>query len=131
MARFNAGAVFVHGAAQKMDPVGRDLGMEQTYVFNKEKALEVLSAGMVHSTVAYTRELANKYPYLDGESARLGVDDFTIFIPMALDGIKFDYIPMPLCVYRVNEFGITAVRKPEEVVDFKKKFVEGLMTVAK
>ena len=126
VSRFEKGAVFVHGAAHKMDPVGRDLGMEETDVFNKEKALERLSAGMVHSTVAYSKELAASYPYLEGEPARLGVDDFTIIIPMALAGIKFDYIPTPLSIYRVNEFGVTAIRNPEEVVKFKKDFVEGL-----
>ena len=58
VAKFKAGSVLVHGAAYKTDAVGRDLGMEQTDVFNKEKALEVLSAGIVHSTVAYSKDLA-------------------------------------------------------------------------
>ena len=107
-----------------MDVVGRDRGMVQTDVFNREKAIESLSAGIVHSTVAYSKDLANRYPYLEGEPARLGVDDFTIFMPMAFDGVKFDYIPSPLSAYRVNEFGITAKRDNEEVVRFKKGFLE-------
>lgn len=124
VAKFEAGSVFVHGAAHEMDVVGRDRGMVQTDVFNREKAIESLSAGIVHSTVAYSKDLANRYPYLEGEPARLGVDDFTIFMPMAFDGVKFDYIPSPLSAYRVNEFGITAKRDNEEVVRFKKGFLE-------
>lgn len=124
--KFKKGSVFIHGAAHKMDTVGRDLGFEITDVFNKAKALEVLSVGMVHSTVAYLKDLSNRYPYLEGEAARLGVDDFTIFIQMALDGVKFDYVQTPLAAYRINDFGITAHRDPTEVVKFKKEFVESL-----
>ena len=126
--KFKEGSVFVHGAAHKMDCLGLDLGMETTDVFNLVKAKEVLSAGMVHSTCAYSKELAAKYPYLDGEAAKLGVDDFTIILPMALDGVRFDYIPQPLCVYRINDFGITATRDPAETVAFKRQFLEKLCT---
>ena len=130
VAKFKAGAQFVHGAAHKMDPVGRDLGMVESDVFNRDKAVEILSAGIVHSTVAYSKEIANRYPYLAGEPARLGVDDFTIFMPMAFDGVKFDYIPSPLAAYRVNEFGVTATRDSKEVMEFKAGFLKGLQVPA-
>lgn len=126
VARFKAGAVFVHGAAHKIDAVGRDYGPASTDVFNLHKAIESLSAGMIHSTVAYSRDLAARYPYLEGEPARLGVDDFTIILPMALDGVKFDYIDSPISAYRTNEFGVTATRERDEVVAFKKGFVDAL-----
>jgi glycosyltransferase involved in cell wall biosynthesis len=130
VAKFEAGSVFVHGACHEMDAVGRDRGMVQTDVFNKEKAIETLSCGIVHSTVAYSKDLAKRYPYLLGEPARLGVDDFTIFLPMAIDGVKFDYIPSPLAAYRVNEFGVTQTRDSEEVVKFKRGFVDALKVAA-
>lgn len=128
--RFKNGAQFVHGAAHEMDAVGRDRGIVPSDIFNLDKAIENLSAGIVHSTVAYSKELAMKYPYLEGEPARLGIDDFTIFLPMALDGVKFEYIPAALCGYRTNEFGITQNRDTEEVVKFKKGFIEALRGVA-
>lgn len=130
VARFKAGSVFVHGAAHKTDAVGRDKGMMETDVFNLDKAVSALSAGIVHSTVAYSKELALKYPYLEGDPARLGVDDFTVFMMMAFDGVKFDYIASPLAAYRLNEFGITNKRDDEEVVNFKKGFIDGLKVAA-
>lgn len=130
VAKFKSGAEFVHGAAYMMDAVGRDLGMVETDVFSLEKATANLSAGIVHSTVAYSRELAHKYPYLEGEPARLGVDDFTIFMPMAFDGVKFSYTPTPLAAYRVNEHGIMAKRDNADVVEFKKGFVKAYDKVA-
>jgi len=129
VARFQAGAVFVHGAAYQTDAVGRDGGLAPTDVFNKEKAIEKLTAGIVHSTVAYTKEIANRYKYQEGEPARLGVDDFALFMQMAVDGVKFDYIPAALAAYRVNEFGITSTRNPEEVEKFKRGYVDGLLAV--
>ncbi len=126
VARFESGASLVHGAAQRIDAVGRNRGMAPSDVFNLDKSLASLSAGIIHSTVAYSRDIAKRYPYLDGEPARLGVDDFTILIPMALDGVKFDYIASALSAYRTNEFGVTATRDNAEVVAFKKGFVDAL-----
>ena len=125
-----ANNLLIHGGAYKTDAVGRDGGLAPTDVFNKEKALETLTAGIIHSTVAYSKELAMRYPYQEGEPARLGVDDFTLFMTMALDGVKFDYIPSALAAYRVNEFGITNTRNAEEVEKFKRGYVEGLLAVA-
>lgn len=129
VARFEAGSVFVHGAAHEMDAVGRDRGMVPTDVFNLDKALEALTAGIVHSTVAYSKDLANRFSYQGGEVARLGVDDFTLFMNMALNGVKFDYIASPLAAYRINENGITAKRNEEEVRNFKKGYIDALRGV--
>lgn len=130
IAKFKAGAVFVHGAAHRMDAVGRDLGMMETDVFNRDNAVGRLSAGIVHSTVAYSADLAKRYPYQDGEPNRLGVDDFTLFMSMAFDGVKFEYIPSPLAAYRINEFGVSAKRDNAEVQSFKKGFMETLKVAA-
>ena len=130
VAKFKAGSVFVHGAAHEMDAVGRDRGMVPTDVFSLDKALEGLTAGIVHSTVAYSKTLAQRFPYQDGDIARLGVDDFTLFMTMALNGVKFDYIDSPLSAYRINENGITAKRNEEEVRKFKKAYIDALRGVA-
>lgn len=124
LAKFKAGAVFVHGAAHRMDPVGRDLGMMPTDVFSKAKAIETLTNGIVHSTVAYKKDFAMRYLYQGGDVARLGIDDWACFLTAAMDGVKFDYIPSPLCAYREG-VGITAVRDEAEVLKFKKAWMEG------
>jgi glycosyltransferase involved in cell wall biosynthesis len=127
--KFKAGAMFVHGAAHRMDPVGRDLGMMPTDVFNKEKALETLTNGIVHSSVAYTKEFAMKYTYQAGDVARLGLDDWACFLGAALDGVRFEYVPVPLCAYR-DGVGITAVRSESEVTAFKKSYAEAFTAKA-
>jgi glycosyltransferase involved in cell wall biosynthesis len=130
VAKFKAGAEFVHGGAYLMGVTGTDLGMVETDVFNRDKAADNLSAGIVHSTVAYSRALAARYPYLEGEPARLGVDDFTIFLPMAFDGVRFVFIPAPLAAYRQNENGIMAKRDNAEVIEFKRGFLKAYEKVA-
>lgn len=127
--KFKDRVQFVHGAAHRMDAVGRDLGMMPTDVFNKEKALESLTNGIVHSSVAYTKDFAKKYPYPTGEVARLGLDDWACFLGAALDGVKFEYTPAALCVYREG-VGISSTRKEEEVLAAKKTYLEGLTAKA-
>jgi glycosyltransferase involved in cell wall biosynthesis len=124
LAKFKAGAEFVHGAAHRMDPVGRDLGMMPTDVFNKEKAIETLTNGIVHSSVAYTKDFAKRFPYQGGEVARLGIDDWACFMTAAMEGVKFDYVPSPLCAYREG-VGISHSRDEGEVKRFKTAYMEG------
>lgn len=124
-AKFKAGAVFVHGGADVMDAVGKKLGVEHTDVFNKAKALETGLNGIVHSTVAYTKDLAMKYPYAGGEIARLGLDDWEFQIRLAMDGVKFDYTPSILASYRMGD-GVSTTRDPEEVKKFKGGYLSAL-----
>lgn len=126
LAKFKAGADVVHGAAHMMDPVGRDLGLMPTDVFNLQRAIESKTAGVVHSTLAYRREIALKNPYQGGDVARLGVDDFCLVMSLASQGLKFDYIPTPISAYRTNPHGITSTRNQEDVEAFKKGYIESL-----
>lgn len=126
VAKFTDGVQFVHGAAHKMDPVGRDLGLMPTDVFNKEKALETMTNGIVHSSVAYTKEFAAKYKYPSGELAKLGLDDWACFLTAAMDGVKFEYTPAALCVYRYG-VGIESARNMDEVMKAKKAYLAGFL----
>jgi len=123
---FERGAHFLYGSAVPMDTCGRYGAEIWADTFDKQKALDTLSCHIVHSTVAYSREFAEKYPYLEGEPARLGVDDFTQQIRAALDGVRFDFVPQVLSAYRVLGSSITARRNNDEVIKFKREFVEGL-----
>jgi glycosyltransferase involved in cell wall biosynthesis len=124
--KFKDGAEFVHGAAHMMDAVGRDLGMMETDVFNKDKAIKSLTNGIVHSSVAMTKKLALEYPYSSGDFARLGIDDWKQQTDLYMAGVKFEYISAPLCAYRAG-VGISATRDNEEV----RKFKEGYLSAFK
>ena len=124
--KFGKGVEYLYGSAVQIDACGRSLGEIRADVFSKEKMLETLSSHIVHSTVSYRKWFAEKYPYLEGEAARLGVDDITQQARAALDGVKFDFVPNILSAYRLLNQGVTAQRNPEEVVKFKKEFMESL-----
>ncbi len=121
-AKIKAGSVFVHGACHRMEALGHSLGEMPADVFNKDKALSELTNGIVHSTVGYTKDFAAKYPYQDGDVARLGLDDWACFLTAAMDGVRFDFIPTPLGAYRVGD-GISLTRSESEVRKFKEGFV--------
>ena len=123
--RFSSGAVFVHGSAYIMDTFGRNLGMMGTEVFKEELARESLTNGIVHSTVAMSKELALEYPYADGLASRLGCDDWEQQTWMASKGVKFEYIPSPLCAYR-SGVGISSERSEDEVKKYKQDFLAAL-----
>lgn len=127
--RFEAGSVFVHGAANRMDAVGRDLGMMPTDVFNRERAIEKMTNGIVHSTVGYLKSFAEKYPYPGGDAAKLGLDDWACFISAALDGVKFDYIPHALAAYR-DGIGISSNRDEADVRKFKEGYLSQFRVAA-
>lgn len=127
--KFKDGATFVHGAAHRMDAVRRDLGLMPTDVFDKKKALETLTNGIVHSSCAYTKAFAEKYPYPEGEAAALGLDDWACFITAAIDGVKFTYIPTPILAYREG-IGISSNRDEKKVKEYKTSFLESLKVPA-
>lgn len=132
------GADFVYGSFDVMNLIGGLLGESTADVWNKEKALkddpENISRSflnyMGHSTCAYTKEIAKKYPYPEGEASRLGLDDWAMQIQLALDGVKMDFIPQKVSVYRDIESGVSKKRDKREVYNFKKSFLERLKVPA-
>lgn len=123
---FGKGCEFFYGSAVTMDACGRALGELRADVFDKEKALERKVNGIVHSSVAYSRRFAQRFPYREGEADRLGVDDWGQQIEAAVSGIKFDFTPQIICAYRILESGISSQRDPKEVAKFKDTFLDSL-----
>lgn len=117
---------YVYGAATVIDAVGRPLQIAQPDVFDKEKALKTLENRIVHSTAAYTRDFAAKFPYRGDEIAKLGVDDWAQQIEAKLSGAVFDFVPQKLCCYRILDSQITKKRDPEAVKKTKQAFLESL-----
>ena len=124
--RFNCGAQFVYGSAYVMDAVGRKLTEVIAQPFDKIRALEEQVNSIVHSTTAYTKKLAMRFPYRDGEPARLGVDDWLQQTEMLFAGIKFTHISEHIAAYRVLEGSVSNTRNEEEVKRFKQATLEAL-----
>lgn len=115
-----------YGGAVVMDALGNALNEIPGKPVNFEEAVKTKQNGIVHSSLAYTKELALKYPYADGKISDLGLDDWHQQIRMLADGVKFDYIPDTICAYRVHGQAITKTRDPKAVEAVKDEVLEGL-----
>jgi glycosyltransferase involved in cell wall biosynthesis len=119
---------FVHGMAEHIDCLGNRMGLLPCDVFSMEKMLQdkLLQSGIVHSTVCYTKDFAEKFPYRGGKMADLGLDDWAQQIEAATSGVKFEYVPFLLCHYRHLPTAISNTRKPDEMLAVKKEYLEAL-----
>lgn len=126
---FDRGADFLYGSAAIISAVGKTVGGEQAEPFNKERALSDLKNRIVHSTVAYRKELAQRFPYRQ-EFAALGLDDWALEIEVALSGVKLSHVPNALAVYRSLATGISKTRDEAKVLEAKKAFLERLKVPA-
>lgn len=129
--KFQSGKLdFVYGSASIIDAVGNKIGEIRADVFNKDRALSEKMNRIVHSTVAYTREIAEKYPYAEGELSDLGLDDWHQQIRVSLDGKRMDYIPQTISAYRISQFAISKTRDEAAVLALKEKTLAGLAVTA-
>ena len=128
--KFEKGAQFLYGSAVQIDPCGRTAGEIRADVFNKDKAMESGVNRIVHSTVAYTPEFAKRFPYRDGEAAKLGLDDWAQQIEAACAGVKLDFVPNILSAYRILSGSVSHTRKDDEVKAFKVAFLEAMKQAA-
>lgn len=122
---------FVYGSFSGIDAVGNLLYKIPADVFNRDKAVEEMQNRICHSTVAYTKEFAQSFPYsTDPEISRLGIDDWEQQIRSAFFGAKFDFTPQLIGVYREHDGGISKTRNPDEVKALKTKILDGLKVAA-
>lgn len=126
-----SGADYIYGPYMMIDAVGNDLGTVGAEVFSREKAKTDLINRIGHSTAAYTKEIAEDFPYsTDPIISKLGIDDWEHQIRIAEAGKRFDFVPQRLAVYRVSEGGVSATRNSADVFAFKKAYVEALKVPA-
>lgn len=116
----------VYGGAVVMDALGNALHEINAGPIDKENCLKTKQNGIVHSSMAYTKEIAIKYPYKSGKIADLGIDDYEMQTRMIVDGVSFDFIPEVICAYRVHGNGVTQTRDEAEVLKAKNEILEGL-----
>lgn len=129
--RFSKGAEFLYGSAVAMDACGRNLGEIKAEPFSREKALETKENKIVHSSVAYTKDFAKRFPYSDGEIARLGIDDYEQQVRAFMAGVKMEHTTETIAAYRILDSAITKTRNEDEVKKFKTGYLEALTAMAK
>jgi glycosyltransferase involved in cell wall biosynthesis len=128
--KFSQGAEFVYGSAIAIDAVGENLGEFRAEPFDFSKSLERKSNGIVHSTVAYTKELATKFPYRDGPPSDLGMDDWAQQVEIASHGFKLVAEPKIVGAYRVISTSVSNTRDNEAVSKAKDEFLKTLRVEA-
>lgn len=127
----SSGADYIYGSYTAIDSVGNELGQIRADVFNREKASEELVNRIGHSTVAYTKAIAENFPHSsDPEVSRLGIDDWEQQIRISMAGKKFDFVPQLIGVYRLSDAGVTATRDSGQVIAYKRAFLDALKVSA-
>lgn len=76
-----------------------------------------------HSTMAYTKKLAESIHYEDGVYSKLGLDDWKFQWEAYRKGFKLQHIKNPLCYYRITEDGTMATRDQKAVDEAKGAFL--------
>ena len=128
--KFKRNVDVVYGSMQRMDAIGNKRGELLADVFNRERCFKDKTFYIVHSSVAYRKEVALRFPYKGGEVADLGIDDFTFYAEAAAAGLKFDFIPNLVGTYRVLSTGISRVRDEKKVLEVKEKILAALNVAA-
>jgi glycosyltransferase involved in cell wall biosynthesis len=72
-----------------------------------------------HSTVAYTKKLAEAVRYDAGQYSTLGLDDWKFQWDAFKQGFSLKHVKTPLSYYRITADGVSATRKPEDVTRLK------------
>lgn len=133
-----------YGSAIFIDAVGNQLKQVDAKPIDKESLLkpynlkavyeaidkyetpDLREIGIVHSSMAYTFDIAHKYAYSDGLISDMGLDDWEMQVRMLRDNVKFEFIPDVLCAYRVIGSGISNTRNPKDVLRLKSEILEGV-----
>lgn len=117
---------FVQGSCDIIDAIGNLVGGHEAQEFDKDRAFTKKLNYIVHSTCAYTKELAMKYPYRSGQSSQLGLDDWQFQLEVAMSGAKMSTISTAIGAYRDMESGVSKTRDAKEVEAYKTSFLEAL-----
>lgn len=125
---------YVYGAAQVIDAIGNPSYILGADVVTRDVLDESKNPSLhnriVHSTVSYTKDFAEKFPYRDGQIAKLGIDDYCQQAEALASGARFDFVPQRLACYRMLSSQITKNRDEAAVLAAKKGFLAGLKVAA-
>ncbi len=133
--KFKSGTFdYLYGSATVMDVLGKPVYILGADVISPDALDEAknprLQNRIVHSTVAYTKEFAKRFPYREGEIALLGIDDWAQQSEAIASGIRFEFVPHRLACYRELSSQITKTRDESLVLAAKRAFLSGLKVPA-
>ena len=114
---------FLYGSFFSTDSMGTTLSKIVCAPFDPEEAKKKKLNFICHSTVAYTKKLAEAIKYEEGEYSKLGLDDWKFQWEVYKRGYKIQHIKNPLCYYRITEDGTMATRNQDDVNATKEKFL--------
>lgn len=129
--KFEKGAQYVYGSAMHVNALEDVLDETIAGPFDPKKASEPPFWNyIVHTTVAFTPEIARRFPFAGGEISALGLDDWVQQTEIHLAGIPLDYVPNMVSMYRYLSSGISKTRDAARVLEVKKQFLESLKIAA-
>lgn len=114
---------FLYGSFFSIDSFGTTKGRLVCSPFDPEIAKEKKLNYICHSTVAYTKKLAESIYYEEGVYTKLGLDDWKFQWEVYRRGYKIQHIKNPLCYYRITEDGTMGTRDPKAVAEAKDKYL--------
>lgn len=115
-----------YGSFHVIDAFGVTKSLVPCRAFDPDNAKRQKMNFICHSTMAYTKKVAETVHYEDGEYAKLGLDDWRFQWEVYKKGFKIQHIKNPLCYYRVTESGAMGTRNPSEVAKVKEEFIATL-----
>lgn len=113
----------MYGSFHVMDAHGNTESLVTCKPFDPESAKKQKMNFICHSTMAYTKKLAQDIRYEEGAWSKLGLDDWKFQWEAYKKGYKIQHIKNPLCYYRVTESGTMATRDPKQVAEAKEAFL--------
>ncbi len=117
------GCDLVHGSFFIVDSMGIVQTKSVAIKFDPERAKQLKTNHICHSTVAYTKKVALDVPYTWENYGPLGIDDWRFEWDVWNKGYKFYALKSPLSYYRATEGSMTIVRNSEKMNQFKDEFL--------
>lgn len=117
---------FLFGSFFEIDSMGTTRVKVICRPFEPEVSKQKKLNFICHSTVAYTKKLADSIYYEEGPYSKLGLDDWKFQWEVYKKGYKIQHIRNPLCYYRVTEDGTMATRDEKQVTEAKDAFIATL-----
>lgn len=113
---------FLYGSFFSVDAMGVTQGKLVCSPFDPEESKKKKLNFICHSTVAYTKKLAQSIHYEEGVYSQLGLDDWKFQWEVYRRGYKIQHIKNPLCYYRMTEDGTMATRDQKAVDSAKESY---------
>ena len=114
---------FLYGSAKVVNCTDSMLFEIRAEPFILNDAVKEKMNKIVHSTVAYRKDFAKMYYYLDGDVSRLGIDDWEQQLRAAIDGVKLEMTPTILSSYRLLDSQTVKKRDEKEVLKLKEEII--------